>query len=78
MKRLLVFLTVFFLLSGMVCHGAMFPDTEGHWAAEYIEFLAREGIISGMGDGTFAPNSSCTRAQAARIIYGLIKLEGDK
>ncbi|MBQ2941012.1 MAG: S-layer homology domain-containing protein [Clostridia bacterium] len=68
MKRLLVFLTVFFLLSGMVCHGAMFPDTEGHWATEYIEFLAREGIISGMGDGSFAPDDFVTREQFLKML----------
>ena len=43
--------------------GASFTDIEGHWAQQTIQRLADDGIISGMGDGTFAPNAGITRAQ---------------
>lgn len=32
------------------------------------------GIINGLGDGTFAPRDNATRAQAAKIMYGLWSL----
>jgi len=34
-----------------------------------IQFLAAAGIILGMGDGTFAPDASITREQAATLLY---------
>ena len=58
----------------------LFPDEES--IADYAKIavygMKATGIVSGMGDGTFAPKAYCTRAQAARIIYGLMKLEGDR
>ncbi|MNN57253.1 hypothetical protein D3C81_1722330 [compost metagenome] len=44
------------------------------YAAQAIKALQQAGIVSGMVDGTFAPASNATRAQAAVIIYGLFKL----
>ena len=38
-----------------------------HWASAYIAYCAGAGIVNGMGDGTFAPQSSATRAQVAAI-----------
>lgn len=43
-------------------------DIEGHWAENYIRDLVSKGIISGMGDGTFAPESKITRAQFVKMI----------
>ncbi|MGM9567097.1 MAG: S-layer homology domain-containing protein [Clostridia bacterium] len=40
-----------------------FSDTKGHWGSTYIDFLSSRGIASGMGDGTFSPDGSLTRAQ---------------
>lgn len=44
------------------------------YAAQAIQALQQAGIVSGMVNGTFAPASNATRAQAAVIIYGLFKL----
>lgn len=38
------------------------------WATASVYAMAGEGIINGMGDGTFAPKSTATRAQMAKII----------
>lgn len=38
------------------------------WAEEQINKLSQIGIISGMGDGTFAPNAQVTREQFAVMI----------
>ena len=41
-----------------------------------IVTASKQGIINGMGDGTFAPKATVTRAQAAKVIYGLMNLVG--
>lgn len=53
----------------------MFTDTAtfASYATTAIDTLARAGIISGMGDGSFSPNATATRAQAAQMIYNLVK-----
>ncbi len=33
----------------------IFPDIDGHWAAEYINEAANAGIVDGYPDGTFQP-----------------------
>jgi|GEM_PF-341484 len=43
-----------------------------------IKFLSGTGIIYGMGDGTFAPEESITREQAATILYRTAEFLGNK
>jgi hypothetical protein len=46
--------------------GTMFGDVPAsHWAAKWIEELAREGITGGCGGGNFCPETVVTRAQMA-------------
>ena len=47
---------------------ATFSDTVGHWAQNYITYVANLGIIDGRGDGTFAPNDDVTGSEAAKMI----------
>ena len=43
-----------------------FNDVDlGHWAVDWIEALAAEGITAGCGNGTFCPEDAVTRAQMA-------------
>ena len=51
-----------------------FNDYEeiAQYAKTAVSTLAGAGIINGMGDGSFEPNSPATRAQAAKIIYEVI------
>jgi hypothetical protein len=42
------------------------------YAREAVLYMLRTRIMNGMGGGSFAPKEACTRAQAAKIIYGLI------
>ncbi|GEM_PF-3003729 len=42
-----------------------FGDTIGHWAEDWIEQLATEGITAGCGGGNYCPDNSVTRAQMA-------------
>lgn len=48
-------------------------DAVSDYAAEAVEALSRGGVIGGMGDGSFAPQGTATRAQVAKIMYGLLK-----
>lgn len=54
---------------------SMFDDvTSKHWAKEAVESLANRGIINGMDDNSFAPDSNLTREQAIELIvkaYGI-------
>lgn len=43
-----------------------------HWAAGYINTAYNNGIISGMGDGTFAPGANVTYEQVVRMIVSAL------
>lgn len=45
-----------------------FTDTKSHWAAGYIEYAVNMGIVSGLGDNTFAPDQGVTATQAAKML----------
>lgn len=53
---------------------AAFSDNDeiSNYAKDAVGTLYSKGIISGVGDGKFAPKSYATRAQAAQIIYKLL------
>lgn len=46
-----------------------FDDVGGHWAEDYINSLALQGYVSGVGGGKFEPNAQFTRAQFVQILY---------
>ena len=48
-------------------------DEISEYAKEGVMKLSSCGIVSGMGDNKFMPQMTCTRAQAAKIIYGIIE-----
>lgn len=41
------------------------------WAKDSVKEMARLGLVSGMGDGSFAPKSQFTRAQVAQVLYNI-------
>lgn len=45
------------------------------YAREAIMAMKEAGIISGVGENRFAPYDTATRAQAAKIIYGLMMMK---
>ena len=51
---------------------------DGHatsdWAAQAMAWAVEQGLISGMGDGSLAPQASATRAQVAAILYRFVSL----
>ena len=50
-----------------VSDNAVFADIMGHANQKAIEALVEKQIINGMGDGTFAPNKTMTRAEFCTI-----------
>jgi len=44
------------------------------WAADAVSAMQQAGIINGFEDGTFRSLDNATRAQAARIIWGMFEL----
>ncbi len=46
------------------------------YAVEAVEKMYSAEIINGVGDGLLDPKGNATRAQSAKIIYGLINMEG--
>ena len=48
---------------------APFTDVPTYlWSAGYIEYCADQGIVGGMGDGTFAPEANVTASQFAKML----------
>ena len=43
--------------------------TISSWAKDSVEKMTRQGLLSGMGNGNFAPKESFSRAQAAQVLY---------
>ena len=54
-----------------------FTDVSGDaWYADAVNWAAGQGIVSGVGDGRFAPNDPVTREQLAVILYGYAVYKG--
>lgn len=56
------------------------PDISFHdttdispWAQDFVKQATGLGLMNGMGDGNFSPKGWATRAQAAVVIYRLVK-----
>lgn len=44
------------------------------YAKQAVDFLKEKGVISGYSDGTFMPKNTATRAEACKIILGIIDI----
>lgn len=61
--------------TGVVAEQSMYSDvSDSHPFAESIQALTAAGIVNGFGDGTFKPDATVTRGQAAKMIAGALKL----
>lgn len=54
---------------------ASFPDVAGHENQTAIDALVAKEIINGMGDGTFSPDKTMTRAQFCTIVVKALALK---
>ncbi len=53
---------------GSAASDAMFSDISGHWAKDAIIELAKKGILKGVGNGIFAPESVMTRGAFVTLL----------
>lgn len=75
MKKILLIIAGFLLLSSPAIAGS-FPDVaEDHENFDAVEYLDSNGIINGYDDGTFGPDNLVNRAEAAKIIVGAFGID---
>lgn len=68
MKKLLLFPTIFLLMS-LSAAAVSFPDVpKDHPNYNAIEYLRDKGVIEGYPDGTFGPENKVNRAEAMKMI----------
>lgn len=53
-----------------------FSDIDNHWAKIHIQKLADYGIVNGYEDGTFRPDNTITRAEAAVMVSNALSVLG--
>ena len=67
------FVTMLVNFMGVSEGTATFSDVkESHWAYKFIATASSNGLVSGYPDGTFRPDQSITRAEAASIINRIL------
>ncbi|MBT9685291.1 S-layer homology domain-containing protein [Pseudoflavonifractor sp. MCC625] len=49
----------------------IFDDTKNHWAKESVAYLARRGVVNGIGNNLFNPQGTITRGQFAQILANM-------
>ncbi|MBQ4517346.1 MAG: S-layer homology domain-containing protein [Clostridia bacterium] len=56
-----------------------FNDLNGvEWAAESIEYLTKNNVLSGVGDGQFEPNRAITREEFVKLLVEALKVPPDE
>ena len=71
--------TILYRLEGepAVTGGSSFTDVaDGQWYTDAVAWAATNGIVNGMENNTFAPNSPVTREQMAAILYRYAQFSG--
>ena len=54
-----------------VVTGKYIDVKDGDWFKTFVDYVSDRGIMTGVTDNTFEPNSNLTRAQVATILYAL-------
>jgi len=49
-----------------------FPDIIGSWASDFILTARKYNLVTGYPDGSFQPDGTITRAEAAKLIWQLL------
>ncbi len=53
----------------------VYQDIKGHWAEKDIMELISDNVVSGYNDGTIRPDATITRAEMAKLIVSVLKLD---
>lgn len=74
-RELLCIMMVFALMLGIspiYASAANYGDvSDSDWYAEAVAYVTEHGLMSGVGEGNFAPNQPLTRAQVVALLYRL-------
>ena len=71
--KVTIILTLMALLAPAL-HAADFSDVpKDHWASEYVQALADEGIVKGYPDGTFRGDKPITRYELAAVLASFVQ-----
>ena len=78
MTRAMV-VTVLYRLDGspyVYTSGSFYDVPYGKWFSDAVEWAASNGIVNGMGNGSFAPNAKVTREQFVTMLYRYANYKG--
>lgn len=75
LKKTLALVLVVAMMMSLCITASAFDDADEITYTEAVDVLVALGVINGMGDGTFAPGGTLTRAQAAKIITYMLGAE---
>lgn len=82
-KKKLLSLSLSFVLTAGLFSGVTaqaqqyYTDVEeGHWAYEWVDYMAEKGYIHGYPDGNYRPGQNITRAEFVTILNYIFKSEG--
>ena len=70
-----IFTTSHFSLYGIGYRALTFSDIIGHWAKDYITYLAARDYITGMSKDNFDPNGTLTRGQFVQLLANLANVD---
>lgn len=74
----IMMLTVVLAMVFTTAVGAVtFTDISGHWAKDYIQKVAENGLVAGYENGTFKPESNVTVLEALVMLSRLYKIDDD-
>ncbi len=62
-------------IPALAADAAQFTDIDNHWAKPYLEQVIADGLMNGIDDTTFAPNSPMTRAMFVTVLGRFAKID---
>lgn len=77
-RKLISLLSALALVVGTlptVAFAASFNDTSNHWAEKPIDRWTDAKVLSGMGDGSYAPDEGMNRGQSSQVFANLLHLD---
>ena len=78
LNRAMMAAVLYNMEGGPACDkSGLFSDVaDGKWYTDAVNWAASNNIVSGMPDGTYAPNQALTREQMASVLYRYAEYKG--
>ena len=65
-------------IPALAADASLFTDIDGHWAKPYIEQVVADGLMNGISETTFSPNTPMTRAMFVTVLGRLANINPDR